>query len=200
MRKVAIPNTSEKLKHLKFEEPSENALKMKTQITSWPINCIISWMVVSVLQLQFSPWVHIEWNSFKSNIMSHLSGVSIKVPFQPLRLFFILFLLEPPELWLNSNSCLFCFRGIHVDVKVLWNIFLGGIWRWTRFVLILILKCSYFNYFMNYFRWDVFFSFSLCTSNMVWQDVHDSSSKLDREINCTFYRNFHEHLHYLNLH
>lgn len=55
-------------------------------------------------------------------------------PLQPLRLFFILLLLEPPELWLDGDSCLFCFRGIHVDVKILWNILLGCIWRWRRYI------------------------------------------------------------------
>lgn len=40
-----------------------------------------------------------------------------------------LLLLELPELGLDGDSCLFGLWVVHVDVKVLWDVRLGRIWK-----------------------------------------------------------------------
>lgn len=45
-----------------------------------------------------------------------------------LRLVIILLLLELPELRLNGDGGLLGFRGVHVNVKVLGDVFLRRVW------------------------------------------------------------------------
>lgn len=47
----------------------------------------------------------------------------------PLRLIITLLLLEFPELGLDGDSRLLGLRIFHVDVKVLWDVCLGRIWK-----------------------------------------------------------------------
>lgn len=57
------------------------------------------------------------------------SGHSGGAVWRSLWLLISFLLLEPPELGLDGNGCLLSLRVFHVNVKVLWDICLGCIWK-----------------------------------------------------------------------